>query len=95
MRYRTGPKTLPCGKPASVFLKVVISSLNFTLSPLNMILIFCNTMRKGFSEFEQETRMLVSYLGTPQSSTVFPTVLMVSVILRTCSMVECCCPHPN
>jgi hypothetical protein len=28
--YMTGPKTLPCGKPASVFLKVVISSLNFT-----------------------------------------------------------------
>jgi hypothetical protein len=30
MRYRTGPKALPCGTSASVFLKAVISSLNFT-----------------------------------------------------------------
>jgi hypothetical protein len=28
--YMTGPKTLPCGTPASVVLKVAISSLNFT-----------------------------------------------------------------
>jgi hypothetical protein len=28
--YRTGPKTLPCGTPASVFLKIVIPSMNFT-----------------------------------------------------------------
>jgi hypothetical protein len=28
--YRMGSKTLPCGTPASVFLRVVISSLNFT-----------------------------------------------------------------
>jgi hypothetical protein len=30
IKYRVGPVTLPCGTPASVFLEVVISSLNFT-----------------------------------------------------------------
>jgi hypothetical protein len=30
IRYRTGPKTLTCGTPASVFLDVVILFLNFT-----------------------------------------------------------------
>jgi hypothetical protein len=29
-RYRMRSKTLPCGTPVSVFLKVVISSLNIT-----------------------------------------------------------------
>jgi hypothetical protein len=30
MSYRTGNKTLPCGTLVSIFLKVVVSSLNFT-----------------------------------------------------------------
>jgi hypothetical protein len=34
--YRTGPKTLPCGRPASVFLKVVISLLNSPYKSLSV-----------------------------------------------------------
>jgi hypothetical protein len=55
IRYRTGPKTLPCGTPASVSLKVVISSLNFTwVYPLDMIIMLCSLHGECFSDFEQE-----------------------------------------
>jgi hypothetical protein len=34
--YRTGPETIPCGTPASVFLKVVISLLNSPYKSLSV-----------------------------------------------------------
>jgi hypothetical protein len=36
IRYRMGPKTLPCDTPATVVLKVVILSLNFTWKSLSI-----------------------------------------------------------
>jgi hypothetical protein len=99
--YGMRPKTLPCGMPASVFLKFVILSLNFTwksLYPVNMILIFLSYFEreawvsdfiKRLCDVQEGCRAVLFFFFLPK------VPLIIFVIQCTCSVVECFCQSPN
>jgi hypothetical protein len=67
-----------------------------------MILMFCSMHREGFVYFCQEAwvpyfiTILCDVWQRRRAVLFFPAVpLMISVILRTCSMVKRCCRNPN